>query len=118
MVLNKDKEYVTYSFNELDKLATTVKKNINLTDETIGIGSKSDKYTFNSYLIDKILSTKSKVWDDTHMQKAFEPLEAGGKLPNIQKISEVFDYQMNTEFDIKMRNLKIAQKEAKDAGGK
>jgi len=41
------------------------------------------------------------------MHKAFAPLESGGKLPNIQKISEVFDYSWSTEFDIKMQNLKL-----------
>jgi hypothetical protein len=61
----------------------SVKKNISLTDETIGIGSKSDKYTFNSYLCDKILTSADKVWNKKHMHKAFEPLEAGAKLPNV-----------------------------------
>jgi len=83
MVLNKDKDFITYSFADLDKVAETVKKNISLTDETIGIGSKSDKFTFNSYLCDKILTSADKVWNKKHMHKAFEPLEAGGKLPNI-----------------------------------
>ena len=92
MVLNKDKEFISYSFADLDKLTETVQKNLNLTDETIGIGSKSDKYTFNSYLCDKILTSGSKVWNDKHMHKAFEPLEAGGRLPDIKKISELFDY--------------------------
>ena len=42
MILNKDKEFITYSFTDLDKLAKNVKSQIKLTDETIGHGSKSD----------------------------------------------------------------------------
>ena len=73
-----------------------------MTDETIGLGKTSDKYTFDAYLSDKILSSRDKVWNKKHMHKAFEPLEAGAKLPNIQKISDVFDYNYTTEFDMKM----------------
>lgn len=83
MVLNKDKEFITSTFSDLDKVSETVKKNINLTDESIGIGSKSDKFTFNAYLCDKILTSSDKVWNKKHMHKAFAPVEAGAKLPNI-----------------------------------
>jgi len=107
MSLNKDKEFITFSFADLDKLTKTVKSKLILTDETIGLGKNSEKYTFDSYLTDKILNSRAKVWDEKHMHKAFAPLEACGKLPNIQKISEVFDYSWSTEFDIKMQNLKL-----------
>lgn len=83
MSLNKDKEFITYSFADLDNLSKTVKSNLKMTDETIGLGKTSDKYTFDAYLSDKILSSRDKVWNKKHMHKAFEPLEAGPKLPNI-----------------------------------
>ena len=87
MEFNKTKEFINYSFKDIDKLAQTAKSSIKMTDETIGAGSKSDKYTFNAYLIDKINKSMTKVWDEKHMNKNFEELDGGMKLPKINKIS-------------------------------
>uniref|UniRef100_A0A7S3CP50 Uncharacterized protein n=1 Tax=Strombidium rassoulzadegani TaxID=1082188 RepID=A0A7S3CP50_9SPIT len=118
---NPDKEFVKLAFQKLDKLGGHVKQKMKVKDEKLHpYVHKIEHSKFEALLQGLLDKTAKKLWNEKHAGTDFSPgsdfASAPKQLPEVQSPSEVFEFNMTSEYEVRLDKEKGLRKAAADQG--
>lgn len=119
LTLNKDKEYIKLAFQDMESIQESVAKHMQFEDKELGDNlAECDDATFERVLFKHLDEANKQIWNSRHANSEFSlnsTMGVASSLCQIDYLSEMFQYQRSSEYDLKMGVKAAREKQAEEA---